>query len=67
MPLNTKTGGQARYIKDKEAICLMNDQARRVYKKVGSGNIINVNTVKQKIHQDVDKIEDINGEINPYN
>ena len=46
----------------------MNDQARYVYKKTESGSIINVDTIKQEIEidQDVDKIDDINGEINPY-
>ena len=34
LPLHTKVGGQARHIKDKETICLMNDQARDIYKKV---------------------------------
>ena len=66
MTLHTKIGGQARYIKDKEAICLMNDQARHVYKKIESGSIINVDTIKQGIDQDVGKIDYTNGEINPY-
>ena len=66
MPLNTRISGQARYIKDKEAICLASDQAGHVYKKIESGRIINVDTVKQEIDQDVDKIDDPNGKINPY-
>ena len=65
-PLNTKIGGQAGYIKDKEAICLTNDEARHVYKKIESGSIINIDTITQEIDQDVDKIDDTNGEINPY-
>ena len=67
MPLNTKTGGPARYIKDKEAICLMNDQARHIYKKVESESIINVETIKQEIEADTlgnnNPDED---EINPF-
>ena len=67
MPLNTKIGGQTRYIKDKEDKCLTNDQARHVYKKVESGSIIHVDTnIKQEIDQDVDRIDDTSGEINPY-
>ena len=68
MPLNTKINGQARYIKDKEDICLMNDQARQVYKKTESGSVINIDTIKQEIEidQDVDKIDYTNGKINPY-
>ena len=61
-----KNGGQARYIKDKEAICLMNDQARHVYKMIGSGSVINVDTIKQEIDQTVDEIDETNGEINSY-
>ena len=66
MPLNTKIGGQARYIKDKEAICLMDNQARHIYKKVESGSIINIDTIRQELEQDVDKIDNASGKINPY-
>ena len=38
----------------------MSDQARHVYKKVELGNIINVDTIKQEIDQDIDKIDDNN-------
>ena len=44
----------------------MNDQAKHVYKKTESGNVINVDTTKQEIDQDVDKIDDTNGKINPH-
>ena len=63
MPLNTKIGGPARYIKDKEAICLMNDQTRHIYKKVESESIVNVDTIKQEI-EDSDNIDE--DEVNPY-
>ena len=66
MPLNAKISGQARYFKDKEAKCLMDNQARHVYKKVELGSIINIDTIQQEIEQDVDKIDDTNGKINPY-
>ena len=52
MPLNTKIGGLARYIKDREAICVMNDQATNIYKKVESECIVNVDTIKQEIESD---------------
>ena len=42
----------------------MNDQARHIYKKTESGNMINVDTIKQEIDHDVDKRDDTNGEIN---
>ena len=47
--MSLKIGGLARYIKDREAICLMNDQARHIYKAVESENIANVYTIKQDI------------------
>ena len=52
MPLNAKIGVPTRYIKEREAICLMNDQARHIYKKVESESIANVDTIKQSIKAD---------------
>ena len=49
MPLNTKMDGLARHIKDRKAICLMNDQYRHIYKAVESENIGNVDIIKQEI------------------
>ena len=34
LPLNMKIGGPIEYVKDKEAKCLTEDQARYIYKKV---------------------------------
>ena len=57
MPL-TKKGGQirfdnkVRYIPDKEKKCLIDNQARHVYKKVKIGKIINIKTMKQEIEDD---------------
>ena len=48
LPLNTKISGQARYINDREAICLMDDQAKHIYKKVETENIVNIDTIKQR-------------------
>ena len=67
MPLNTKIGGPVKYIKDKETICLTNDQARHICKKVESEGIVNVGTIKQEIEED--KLGSNNmdeDEINPY-
>ena len=63
MPLNTTISGLARYIKDREAICLTEDQARHIYKKAESENKVNVDTIKQEI--EADRLDD-KGEINPY-
>ena len=60
----------ARYIKDREAICLTTDQARHVYKTVESESIVNTETIKQEIG--ADKLDNNNNnreeeeEINPY-
>ena len=67
LPLNTKIGGQARYIRDREAVCLKEDQAKYIYKKVEPKNILNVDTIKQEIEEDkLKRMDDTNGEINPY-
>ena len=42
----------------------MKDQARHIYEKVESENIVNVDTRKHEIEPD--NIEDEEGEINPY-
>ena len=44
----------------------MDDQARHIYKKLESGSVINVDTIKQEIDQSADKIDDTNGKIKPY-
>ena len=70
MPLNTNIGGQIRYDKHKykENKYLTEDQARHIYKKVESGNIIDINTLKQGIEQDqeLNRLDDTSGDINPY-
>ena len=33
-------------MKDREAICLMEDQAKHIYKKVETENIANIDTMK---------------------
>ena len=34
LPLNTKLGGPVKYVNNKETICLTNDQAGHIYKKL---------------------------------
>ena len=65
MPLNTKIGEPARYIKDKEGICLTNDQARPIYKKLESESVVYVDTIKQEI--EVDKLYENNNNNNNNN
>ena len=54
LPLNANIDGQMRSDKHKykENRYITKDQARHIYKKVESGNIININTPKQEIDQD---------------
>ena len=67
LPLNTKTDGQARYVKDREAICLMEVQAKHTYKKVETEDIVNVDTIKQKIEvEKLNQIDDTKSKTNPY-
>ena len=63
MPLNTKIGGQIGPDKyePKENKYLTEDQARHVYKKVESGNIINIEQ-----DQELSKLDDTSRDINPY-
>ena len=51
LPLDRKKGGNVTYIKDKDAICLMEDQTRYIYKKVEQGKGLNTETMKQEIEQ----------------
>ena len=64
---NTKSGGQARYTKDREAICLMEEQVKPIYKKVETEDIFYLESIKWEI--EADKLDNINGnnsKINPY-
>ena len=44
----------------------MDNQTRHIYKKVESGSIINMDTIRQELEQDIDKIDDTSDKINPY-
>ena len=64
----SKKGGPVRYVKDREAICLTEEQMRHIYKKVEAGREINIVTIKQEIHNDRLTRTKTNEEeeINPY-
>ena len=65
LPIDDKTGGKVSYIQNKEAMCLTENQASYVYKKVEQGNIINTETMKCEIGQE--KLTEIDREDdNPY-
>ena len=70
MSPNRNIGGQSTSHKNKydENNYLTEDQARHIYKKEKSGNIININTLGKEIEQDseLNKLDGTSGDINPY-
>ena len=65
LPIDDKTSGKVSYIQNKDTICLTENQASYVYKKVEQGNIINTETMKHEIGQE--KLTEIDREgDNPY-
>ena len=67
LPLVSRIGGQ-----NKKSLTvgkyLTRDQTRYIYKKVEMEEVINTDTIQQEIEQEkqLSKIDDMNGEINPY-
>ena len=55
-------------LKDKQAICLTDDQVRHIYKKVEAESIVNIDTMKKEIEADkLDTNNDIDrDEVNLY-
>ena len=66
MPLNANISGQSRPNRNKDTKYLMENQAEYVYEKVERGDLINVEAVRQEMEQEIDKIDDTNGEISLY-
>ena len=70
LTLKANIGGQITSDKNKysENKYVTGDQARYIYRKVESGNIINANTLKQEIDQDgeLNRLDDTSRDINPY-
>ena len=67
LPLNSK-GGPFSYVRDRNAICSMEEQTKYVYKKVEQGNEINTDTKRQEIDQErlTETKTEKEDEINPY-
>ena len=67
LPLDSRIGGQN---KKSQTVgqYLTRDQTRYIYKKVEMGEVINTDSIQQEIEQEkeLSKIDDMNGEINPY-
>ena len=68
LPLDSRIGGQSRDSHLTVGKYLARDQARHIYKKVETGGIINVDTVKHGIEQEkqLNRMDDDSGEVNPY-
>ena len=47
LPLNANIGGKPKSLQIQDRNFLTEDQATHIYKKVESGNIMNINTLKQ--------------------
>ena len=52
LPFDSKMCGKVKYIKNKDAIGLTEDQTRYIYKKVEQGSDLNIETMKQGIEQE---------------
>ena len=68
LPLDFRIGGQSRDSCPTVGQYITRDQARYVYKKVETGEMINMDTIQQEIEQEkqLNRMDDRNGEINPY-
>ena len=68
LPLDFKIGGESRDSHPTVGQYLTRDQARYISKKVETGEMINVDTVKHEIEQEkqLDRMDDDSGELNPY-
>ena len=68
LPLDSRIGGQGRNNHPTVGQFLTRKQTSYIYRKVETGEIINTDMIKQEIEQErqLNKIDDTNGEINPY-
>ena len=66
--LDFRIGGQSRDGCPTVGQYLTRDQTRYIYKKVETGEMINTDTIQQEIEKEkqLNRIDDKNGEINPY-
>ena len=68
LPLNSRIGGQSRDSHPTVGQYLTRDQAKYVYKKVETGETINMDIIQQEIEQEkqLNRMDDRNGERNSY-
>ena len=66
LPLDSIIGGQGRNDRPSVRKFLTREQTKYIYRKVETGEIINTDTIEQEMEEQLSKIDDTNGEINPY-
>ena len=68
LPLDSRIGGQSRNDRTYVGQFITREQTRYIYRKVETGEIINIDTIKQEMEQEeqLSKIDDTKGETNPY-
>ena len=68
LPLDVRIGGQSRDSCPTVGQYLTRDHARHLYKKVETGEMINMDMIQQEIEQEkqLNRMDGRNGEINPY-
>ena len=68
LPLDFRIGGQSRDSHPTVGQYVTRDQARHIYKKIETGGIINIDTVKHEIEQErwLNQMDDDSGKVNPY-
>ena len=68
LPLHSRIGGQGGCNHPTVGQFLTREQARYIYRKTETGEIINTDVIEQEIEQgrQLDKMDDTSGETNPY-
>ena len=66
LPLDSKISGQGRNDRPSIGQFLTKEQTKYIYRKVERGEIVNTDMIEQEIEEQLSKIDDTNGEINPY-
>ena len=68
LTLDSKIGGQINHNRPSVGQFLTREQASYVYKKEETGEVINTDITQQEMEQEeeLNKIDDASGEINPY-
>ena len=68
LPLDSRIGGQGRDNYHTVGHYLTREQAKHIYKKVETGQTVNVDTMKLELEQEkqLSQMDDDNGEVNQY-